>query len=972
MMRSIASRIGLAAIIVVVLAVFASAQNKTVANMTSDEYSQLMIQRYNAITFNNNTEKNVQHLRAKHNLTMLLVEARKNYSKLNAQARAVFKVLDARPAGLNQVYTETTKNFFRFYYTTSGTNAVTLAYVQNMAAAFCKALAYYDSLGFNRPPLAALDNGKYSVYVSSSEAGDYVYGYSMPETSIGDNPLTPINEQSSTTSYMVMRSEYDDFGNTAAEKQIAMEVTAAHEFFHAVQFGYEYDNMEGYLMEMASTWAEDRVFPGDDDNWQYLTDIFGTPDVSTDWDEYLDGDPVTYSSDFSMHWYAAWIFMRYLTDHYGDALPKAIFEANITNTTSGAINTALVAKNSTYTQELKNYYIALGLLTQSAAAPMNKYSFSRANDYRTKTVNSGGSPAGPFVVKYENSINYTGTPVTYTSTTKGNKRLMRASADFIKIIPNGNFSVSVTPKTTNASFDIRLIKSNSYTNPTALSVAEPVASGSTLKINVNDQASYASYVLVIYNAKYSTAASRDTASTQYDIVVDKAAITDGVSLTAPVGGESWQIGSVHAITWESANVSSVKLEYSSDNGSNWNIIAASVSASAGTYAWTIPATASAVCKVKVSDAANAASFSVSPAVFSIIQPLPFGIISPNGGESWQVGSVHPITWNPNTVANVKIEYTTNSGTDWTVVAASVAANNGSYNWTVPNTLSAACKVRLTDVANAATVSTSAAVFSIVPAVVVTTVLTEDFVKVTTGTIGGPTTTDVAGSLDTYTTVAGWTGEKIYLAGGALKLGSSTAGGAIVTPAINLSAANGKGTVSFDVQAFGTDTTSIQVLLSTDGGTTYTQVGANVPVTAGMVNHVVAYTGGNSTAKVKIASRVAAKNRFYLDNIKIVSGVTGNDRETAVSVIPESFTLEQNYPNPFNPSTTFSFNLAERSQVVLTVYNQLGQSVATIANGELQAGQHLIHWDASHLVSGVYFYQLRVGNHSATRKLVLMK
>ncbi|MFI5168196.1 MAG: right-handed parallel beta-helix repeat-containing protein [Thermoanaerobaculales bacterium] len=94
--------------------------------------------------------------------------------------------------------------------------------------------------------------------------------------------------------------------------------------------------------------------------------------------------------------------------------------------------------------------------------------------------------------------------------------------------------------------------------------------------------------------------------------------------------------------------------------------------------------------------------------------LPDGItlLSPNGGESWMVGSSHTITWTSlGTIANVKIEYSTNSGASYTTVIGSTA-NDGSYTWTVPNTPSASCLVRVSDASNAAVNDVSDAIFNL--------------------------------------------------------------------------------------------------------------------------------------------------------------------------------------------------------------------------------------------------------------------
>lgn len=85
-----------------------------------------------------------------------------------------------------------------------------------------------------------------------------------------------------------------------------------------------------------------------------------------------------------------------------------------------------------------------------------------------------------------------------------------------------------------------------------------------------------------------------------------------------------------------------------------------------------------------------------------------------------------------------------------------------------------------------------------------------------------------------------------------------------------------------------------------------------------------------------------------------------------------YALHQNYPNPFNPETNISFDIAEAGLVKLTVFNPLGQTVATLVNGQTSAGRHNIFFDGSNLTSGLYYYRLEVGDFSAVRKMVLMK
>ncbi len=85
-----------------------------------------------------------------------------------------------------------------------------------------------------------------------------------------------------------------------------------------------------------------------------------------------------------------------------------------------------------------------------------------------------------------------------------------------------------------------------------------------------------------------------------------------------------------------------------------------------------------------------------------------------------------------------------------------------------------------------------------------------------------------------------------------------------------------------------------------------------------------------------------------------------------------YVLAQNYPNPFNPSTQIQFSLPSRSWVTLTIYNLLGQQVAELVDKVMDAGQHVITWNAAGMQSGAYIYQLKAGEQMITKKMLLVK
>jgi len=103
-----------------------------------------------------------------------------------------------------------------------------------------------------------------------------------------------------------------------------------------------------------------------------------------------------------------------------------------------------------------------------------------------------------------------------------------------------------------------------------------------------------------------------------------------------------------------------------------------------------------------------------------------------------------------------------------------------------------------------------------------------------------------------------------------------------------------------------------------------------------------------------------------------SNVITDIDDKPLSNLPEKFNLKQNYPNPFNPSTTIEFSIPRSSQVLLEIYNVIGEKVATLVDQNLPPGNYKQPWSATNIANGVYCYRLKAENYVETRKMLFMK
>src|SRR5205085_1903850 len=157
----------------------------------------------------------------------------------------------------------------------------------------------------------------------------------------------------------------------------------------------------------------------------------------------------------------------------------------------------------------------------------------------------------------------------------------------------------------------------------------------------------------------------DTSDAPFSIAVA------ALALTSPRGGEHYVCGTTQKVTWTSVGVQgTVSVFLSRNGGGRWETLA-SGAANTGALSWqgTAPVTTSARVKICADGNANCADSSKSN--FSIDSPpappaATLTVVSPNGGESWKIGTTHSITWSSTGLSggSVKIELSTNGGTSW--------------------------------------------------------------------------------------------------------------------------------------------------------------------------------------------------------------------------------------------------------------------------------------------------------------------
>lgn len=173
-----------------------------------------------------------------------------------------------------------------------------------------------------------------------------------------------------------------------------------------------------------------------------------------------------------------------------------------------------------------------------------------------------------------------------------------------------------------------------------------------------------------------------------------------IQLIAPIGDDVWYSWDnyynqrLYSIQWESQDINSVHLDYSTDGGATWMSIAEDIPAQPGVYEWSVPEYESSDCFIRVLDTTDS-TISVMNTESFTIAPYP-SIEYPIGLEYLRAGDTATIRWSSIGIDSLRIEYSDDGGNSWHIVDESVDATPGEYDWVVPDIMSTSCRLQLTD------------------------------------------------------------------------------------------------------------------------------------------------------------------------------------------------------------------------------------------------------------------------------------
>lgn len=291
-------------------------------------------------------------------------DVKRDWHRLSVGTRLILNEYLQRPTFLPEAVISP-RGKFKIHYTTRGPHSVPPEdvdsdgipdFVEEAGLIFdhCWEIEI-DSLGYKPPPPDGIDGDQVDVYMMNIS----YYGLTYPENPV---PGTPYEDY---TSYIVINNDFQgsDFYTQGLD---ALKVTAAHEFFHAIQLGYNVRWDEDlYFFEISSTWMEDVVYDEVNDYYQYLDGFFNHPEVSF----------TAYSTTNSLIWthnLGACLWNHLLTKKYGIDIIREIWEEILNYPALQAMDEVLKERGSSFSDEFVEFSI-WNYFTGSRADSVNCY-----------------------------------------------------------------------------------------------------------------------------------------------------------------------------------------------------------------------------------------------------------------------------------------------------------------------------------------------------------------------------------------------------------------------------------------------------------------------------------------------------------------------------------------------------------------------------------------------------------------------
>ena len=289
---------------------------------------------------------------------------------------------------------------FRIHYTLGGSDAISATdhdhnQYSDYADQVAQALEYVwwaeiEQFGWAAPPPDEGIGGddRYDIYLQEvlyNGTMGYTEGSNArfrSNTQNGDNPNTPAVETRAMASYMVLDNDYNGLEEYSVEHYDPLDImrsTAAHEFNHACQFGYDGEEPADWLWEATATWMQDEVYDDTNDVIENIYSVVKSPDTC----QTASGGKNRVEDEY--HWYGEWIFLRYISELYGQATVRAIWEYTPKFDGYEAIEAALSDAGTTIDETFRGFSIAL--LTRS---------FEEGTNYPTVRLEGEATPGNVF------------------------------------------------------------------------------------------------------------------------------------------------------------------------------------------------------------------------------------------------------------------------------------------------------------------------------------------------------------------------------------------------------------------------------------------------------------------------------------------------------------------------------------------------------------------------------------------------